>query len=49
MAVLDVNGHLHTPYSFSAFTGVTQALDMAAEEGVKVVTTGAGNPEKYME
>ncbi|MDO4213944.1 MAG: hypothetical protein Q4D10_07390 [Bacteroidales bacterium] len=37
MAVLDVNGHLHTPYSFSAFTGVTQALDMAAEEGVKVV------------
>ena len=22
---------------------------MVAEEGVKVVTTGAGNPEKYME
>jgi len=33
----DVNAHLHTPYSFSAFNGVTQALDMAAEEGVKVV------------
>ena len=28
---------MHTPYSFSAFDGVTQALDMAAEEGVKVV------------
>ena len=33
----DVNAHLHTPYSFSAFSSVTQALDMAAEEGVKVV------------
>ena len=37
MNVKDVNAHLHTPYSFSAFSGVTQALDMAAEEGVKVV------------
>ena len=35
--VLDVNAHLHTPYSFSAFSDVDQALDMAAEEGVKVV------------
>ena len=35
--MLDVNAHLHTPYSFSAFDGVSQALDMAAEEGVKVV------------
>ncbi len=35
--IIDVNAHLHTPYSFSAFTGVDQALDMAAEEGVKVV------------
>lgn len=33
----DVNAHLHTPYSFSAFNSVSQALDMAAEEGVKVV------------
>ena len=33
----DVNAHLHTPYSFSAFESVRQALDMAAEEGVKVV------------
>ena len=35
--VFDVNAHLHTPYSFSAFNDVDQALDMAAEEGVKVV------------
>ena len=35
--ITDVNAHLHTPYSFSAFKDVKQALDMAAEEGVKVV------------
>ena len=35
--VPDVNAHLHTPYSFSAFKSVDQALDLAAEEGVKVV------------
>ncbi len=35
--IIDVNAHLHTPYSFSAFTGVKQALDMAKEEGVGVV------------
>ncbi len=35
--IIDVNAHLHTPYSFSAFSGVDQALDMAASEGVKVV------------
>jgi len=32
-----VNAHLHTPYSFSAFKDVNQALDMAVAEGVKVV------------
>ena len=37
MRVPDVNAHLHTPYSFSAFESVTQALDLAAGEGVKVV------------
>ncbi len=37
MRVPDVNAHLHTPYSFSAFHSVTQALDMAAEEGEKEV------------
>ena len=35
--MFDVNAHLHTPYSFSAFEGIDQALDMAAAEGVKVV------------
>ena len=33
----DVNAHLHTPYSFSAFRDIDEALDMAVEEGVKVV------------
>ena len=35
--IIDVNAHLHTPYSFSAFKDVKQALDMAAAEGVGVV------------
>jgi predicted metal-dependent phosphoesterase TrpH len=34
---MKVNAHLHTPYSFSAFDSIAQALDMAAGEGVKVV------------
>ena len=33
----DVNAHLHTPYSFSAFRNIDEALDMAVEEDVKVV------------
>ena len=37
MNIVDVNAHLHTPYSFSAFNNVRQALDMAQAEGVKVV------------
>lgn len=32
-----VNAHLHTPYSFSAFDSIQQALDMAVDENVKVV------------
>jgi hypothetical protein len=32
-----VNAHLHTPYSFSAFKDISQALDMAVAEGVKIV------------
>jgi hypothetical protein len=35
--IVKVNAHLHTPYSFSAFTELNQALDMAVTEGVKVV------------
>lgn len=33
----DVNAHLHTPFSFSAFGSIDEALDLAAAEGVKVV------------
>ncbi len=33
----NVNAHLHTPWSFSAFDSVGQALDMAAAQNVKVV------------
>lgn len=33
----NVNAHIHTPYSFSAFSSVEEALDHAAAEGVKVV------------
>ena len=35
--MFDVNAHIHTPYSFSAFDSVDQALERAAEEEVKVV------------
>jgi hypothetical protein len=34
---INVNAHLHTPYSFSAFEKLTDALDRAAAENVKVV------------
>ena len=32
-----VNAHLHTPYSFSAFRDIAEALDMAVAENVQVV------------
>jgi hypothetical protein len=32
-----VNGHFHTPYSFSAFTEIEQAFRMAEAEGVHVL------------
>lgn len=35
--IVKVNAHMHSPYSFSAFESIPQALDMAVEEGVKVV------------
>lgn len=35
--VLLVNGHFHTPFSFSAFTEIEQAFTMAKAEGVKVL------------
>jgi hypothetical protein len=31
------NGHIHTPWSFSAFNNVEQALKMAAEENIKAL------------
>jgi hypothetical protein len=34
---VNVNAHLHTPYSFSAFSSIAQALDMAEKEEVKIV------------
>lgn len=33
----DVNAHMHTPFSFSAFDSIPQAVEMAAKEGVQVV------------
>jgi len=35
--IVQVNNHLHTPFSFSAFGSVEEALDQAVEEGVQVV------------
>ncbi len=35
--IFSVNAHLHTPYSFSAFKDIPQALDMAVAENVKVM------------
>ena len=31
-----VNAHMHTPYSFSAFTDIAQALNMAVNENIKI-------------
>ncbi|MCF8226977.1 MAG: PHP domain-containing protein [Bacteroidales bacterium] len=35
--VRKVNNHFHTPYSFSAFTEMSQVLQMAEEEGISVL------------
>lgn len=32
-----VNGHFHTPFSFSAFTNIEQAFQMAEAEGIEVL------------
>jgi hypothetical protein len=32
----EVNAHMHTPYSFSAFDSIRQAVQMSVAEGVKV-------------
>ena len=36
-SVFSVNAHLHTPYSFSAFRDIPQALDMGVAEKVSVM------------
>ena len=36
-AIFSVNAHLHTPYSFSAFRDIPQAIDLGVAEGVKVM------------
>ena len=35
--VPDVNAHIHTPYSFSAFESIRQAVSLAKEDSVKVL------------
>ncbi|MDR2039381.1 MAG: hypothetical protein LBQ60_15780 [Bacteroidales bacterium] len=35
--VLNVNGHFHTPYSFSAFTDMDQIAGMAVRENIRVL------------
>ena len=35
--VYAVNGHIHTPYSFSAFSSVNPIFEMAVKEDVKVL------------
>ena len=34
---LNVNAHIHSPYSFSSFTGLEQAFEMAVNENIKVL------------
>ena len=34
---IKVNGHIHTPYSFSAFNSIEQAVELAAKEDVQVL------------
>jgi hypothetical protein len=35
--VPDINGHIHTPHSFSAFSSIEQAFQLAKNEGVSVL------------
>ena len=36
-ATPDINGHIHTPHSFSAFESIEQAFQLAKAEGVSVL------------
>lgn len=35
--IFDLNGHIHTPFSFSAFEDISQIFKMANEENIKAV------------
>lgn len=35
--VYEVNGHIHTPYSFSAFSGVNPIFEMAVREDIRIL------------
>jgi hypothetical protein len=35
--IYEVNGHIHTPYSFSAFSGVNPIFEMAVQEDIKIL------------
>ena len=35
--IFKVNGHIHTPYSFSAFENIEQAFQMASSENIQVL------------
>ena len=35
--VFDLNGHIHTPFSFSAFETIPQIFNMANDENIKAV------------
>ncbi|MCX6223250.1 MAG: hypothetical protein NTV01_00605 [Bacteroidia bacterium] len=37
LTVYEVNGHIHTPYSFSAFSDVAMIFKMAAKENIKIL------------
>lgn len=36
-SIYDINAHIHTPFSFSAFKSVEEAFQMAKNEGIKVM------------
>ena len=35
--VYKTNGHIHTPYSFSAFSSIRQAFELASKENIKIL------------
>lgn len=35
--ILETNGHIHSPYSFSCFANIPQAIEMSVKENIKVL------------